>query len=81
MDFSAKNLFIGNPNLSYFKGKWERCKKYGRISQKKKNGIYDDLPEDKQDCKDFHKADQRGIANLAYATRPGNEGGEDGWNY
>jgi predicted chitinase len=81
MDFSAKNLFIGNPNLSYFKGKWERCKKYGRISQKKKNGIYDDLPEDKQDCKDFHKAEQREIANLAYATRPGNEGGEDGWNY
>ena len=81
MDFSAKNLFIGKPNLSYFKGKWERCKKYGRISQKKKDGIYDDLPEDKQDCKDFHKADQRGIANLAYATRPGNEGGDDGWNY
>jgi len=81
MDFSAKNLFIGNPNLSYFKGKWERCKKYGRISQKKKNGIYDDLPEDKQDCKDFHKAEQREIANLAYGTRNGNEGGEDGWNY
>ncbi len=81
MDFSAKNLFIGKPNLSYFKGKWERCKKYGRISQKKKNGIYDDLPEDKQDCKDFHKAEQREIANLAYGTRNGNEGGEDGWNY
>lgn len=81
MDFSAKNLFIGKPNLSYFKGKWERCKKYGRISQKKKDGIYDDLPEDKQDCKDFHKAEQREIANLAYGTRNGNEGGEDGWNY
>lgn len=81
MNFSAKNLFIGKPNLSYFKGKWERCKKYGRISQKKKNGIYDDLPEDKQDCKDFHKAEQREIANLAYGTRNGNEGGEDGWNY
>lgn len=81
MDFSAKNLFIGNPNLSYFNGKWERCKKYGRISQKKKDGIYDDLPADKQ--KDFHEqeANQREIANLAYGTRNGNEGGEDGWNY
>lgn len=81
LNYSAKNLFIGNPNLSYFNGKWERCKKYGRISQKKKDGIYDDLPADKQ--KDFHEqeANQREIANLAYATRPGNEGGEDGWNY
>lgn len=83
LNYSAKNLFIGNPNLSYFNGKWERCKKYGRISEKKdtKTGGYEDLPEDKQDCKDFHKADQRGIANLAYGTRNGNEGGEDGWNY
>lgn len=81
LNYSAKNLFIGNPNLSYFNGKWERCKKYGRISQKKKDGIYDDLPADKQ--KDFHEqeANQREIANLAYATRPGNEGREDGWNY
>ncbi len=83
MDFSAKNLFIGKPNLSYFKGNWERCKKYGRISPKKdpKTGKYKDLPEKYQDCTDFHEAEQREIANLAYGTRNGNEGGEDGWNY
>ncbi|MBR6111928.1 MAG: DUF4280 domain-containing protein [Paludibacteraceae bacterium] len=81
MDFSAKNLFIGKPNLSYFKGKWERCKKYGRISQKKKDGIYDDLPADKQ--KDFHEqeANQREIANHAYGDKNGNKEDNDGWNY
>lgn len=81
LNYSAKNLFIGNPNLSYFNGKWERCKKYGRISQKKKDGIYDDLPADKQ--KDFHEqeANQREIANHAYGDKNGNKEDNDGWNY
>ncbi len=81
LNYSAKNLFIGNPNLSYFKGNWERCKKYGRISQKKKDGIYDDLPADKQ--KDFHEqeANQREIANHAYGDKNGNKEDNDGWNY
>lgn len=81
LNYSAKNLFIGNPNLSYFKGNWERCKKYGRISRKKSDGIYDDLPADKQ--KDFHeqKADQREIANHAYGNKNGNKEDNDGWNY
>lgn len=81
LNYSAKNLFIGNPNLSYFKGKWDRCKKYGRISQKKKDGIYDDLPADKQ--KDFNEqeANQREIANHAYGDKNGNKEDNDGWNY
>ncbi len=81
LNYSAKNLFIGNPNLSYFKGIWDRCKKYGRISQKKKDGIYDDLPADKQ--KDFHEqeANQREIANHAYGDKNGNKEDNDGWNY
>lgn len=81
LNYSAKNLFIGNPNLSYFKGNWERCKKYGRISRKKSNGIYDDLPADKQ--KDFHEqeANQREIANHAYGNKNGNKEDNDGWNY
>lgn len=83
LNYSAKNLFIGNPNLSYFKGNWERCKKYGRISEDKdpKTGEFKDLPKDKQNCQDFHEANQKEIANLAYGNKNDNKGGDDGWNY
>ncbi len=79
LDYSVKGLM--KSSFPYFNGHLHRCEMYGRISEKKVNGKYKDLPDNYNKPIKSQSSKPEEIANIVYKTKNGNEGGTDGWNF